>query len=108
MFGVHVAAVVDAASRYDDHVAVFSYEEIVIDDVVQAALLHDHGDMDALIFRAGLNVDIDSGSVFLGDNLDVGGVLAPCQLAVASDVVGALRDGVEVRYFHEDPLLDLV
>ncbi len=39
---------------------------------------------------------------------DETGVGTPCQLSVASNIKGALRNRVEVCHFHENSLLDLV
>ena len=108
MLGIHAAAVADAASRDDDDVTVLAYVEIVIDDVVEAALTQDDGNMNALVLCAGLDVDIDARTVLFGYDLDIGGACASCQLAVASYIKCALRNSVEVCHFHEDPLLDLV
>ena len=108
MLGIHTAAVADAASRDDDDVAVLAYVEIVIDDVVEAALTKDNRNMNALVLCAGFDVDIDARTVLFGYDLDISGACASRQLTVASYIKCALRNSVEVCHFHEDPLLDLV
>ena len=90
VFGVHAAAVADAAAGDDDHVAVLTYIEVVVNYVVQAALAHDDGDMNALVPGAGLDTDINSGAVLFGDDLDVGRARASGELSVASDIKGSL------------------
>ena len=107
MGGVLVAAVGDAAARDDDHVAVVAHKEVVVHDLLQAALGKHHGDMDALVFRAGLDADVDAGLVGLGADLNVGGGVAARRLAVCADVVGALRHLVQVGDLSQQLLLDL-
>ena len=108
VLGILVPAVVDAAAGHDDHVSALADEEVVVDDLFQAALGHDHRDMDALVLRSGFDPDLQAAHVLLGDDLDVGGGLPPRGRAVGADVVGAFRHLVKVGHLPQQPLLDLV
>ena len=93
------AAVVDAAAGDDGDVAVFADVEIVVDEILEAALLHDDWDVHGFVDGAILNVDLDALAFLLGNDLDIGGGAAAGCLAVGADVVGADGEGVEVGDF---------
>ncbi|MBQ3928272.1 MAG: SufD family Fe-S cluster assembly protein, partial [Clostridia bacterium] len=61
VLGVLVAAVVDTAARHDHHVGVPADVEIVVYGLLQAGLSQDHGDVNAFVFGARLDADIDAG-----------------------------------------------
>ena len=103
---VATAAVVDAAARDDGHVGAFADVEIVVHKVCQAGLADDDRDVHALIFGAGLDVDVDAGLIVLADDVDVGGGVAGLQLAVGADVVGADRQRVEFGDLVQQFLFD--
>ena len=68
---------VDAAARNDDHIGVFTNLEVIVDQVLKAGLADDHGNVDAFIPGAGGDDDIDTGLIGLGDDIDMGGGIAP-------------------------------
>ena len=73
VLGLLVASVVDAAASHDDHVAVGADVEVIVDQLVQAGLGDDDGNVDGLVLGAVFNINVDAGlfGVFLGDDLDV-------------------------------------
>ena len=82
------AAVVDAAAGHDGHVAVVPHEKVVIDQIGQAALAEDHGDVDRLVLGARLDDDVNAVLVGLGHDVDVGGGVPAGLFAVGPDVIG--------------------
>ena len=101
-----VRIVVDAAAGDDLDIAILADIEVVVHRLLQAALGEHHGDVHALVFGAGLHMDVDAAAVCLGDDLDVGGAAAACKLAVGPEVVGALGHGVEIGDLLDEALLD--
>ena len=63
--GVLTAAVGYAAAGDNDHVAVLADEKVVVDRLLKAAFAEYHGDMDALVDGAVLDVYVDTGDVGL-------------------------------------------
>ena len=108
MLGVLVAAVVNAAAGHDDHVRVPAHIEVVVDGLLQTGLGQHHGDVDALVFRAGLDVNVDAGDLLLGDDLDVGCGSPSGGVAVGANVIGTLRHFVKVRDLPQKSELDFV
>ena len=94
--GLLRAAVVDAAAGDDGHIAVLADEKVVVDHILETGLGNNDRDVHALVFRAGSNVDVDAGLVFLRDDVDVRGRVAAGELAVGADIIGTLGDAVEV------------
>ncbi len=82
VLGFFCAGVVNTAAGHDDYVGIFPDVKIVVNSFRQAALAEHHRDVDALIFGAGLDVNINAGLVLLGFNLDVGGAAAAGAFAV--------------------------
>ena len=73
---VVAAAVVDSAARYDFHVRVFAYIEVVINLLLKTALGHNDGDMNAFVFCTFLYSYINSADLCFGSNGDISGGLA--------------------------------
>ena len=69
--GLLRAAVVDAAAGNDGHIAVLADVKVIVDHVLEAGLGNDDRDVHALVFRAGGDVNVDAGLVFLRDDVDV-------------------------------------
>ena len=101
VLAVLAAAVGYAAAGYYRHVTVGAYVEVVINEVLEAALLDNDGYVHALVLGAGLYEYVDAGLVLFGDDVYVGRRAAPGQLAVGADVVSALRHTVQVGYLGE-------
>ena len=99
VLGVGVAAVVDAAARHDEHVRALADMEIIVHQLCEPALGHDHRDVHAFVLCPGLYIDIQPGAALLRDDVDVRGALASRGLAVGADIVGALRNIVKVCDF---------
>ena len=75
-----LACVVDTAACNDDNVAVFANVEIVVNKLFKTCLSDENGNVYALLLCAGLDVDVNTGQVFLLFDDDVlAGVLA-CKL----------------------------
>ena len=74
--GLLRAAVVDAAAGDDGHIAVLADVKVIVDHVLEAGLGNDDRDVHALVFRAGGDVNVDAGLVFLRDDVDVRGRVA--------------------------------
>ena len=108
MAGLLRAAVVDAAAGDDGHIAVLTDVKVIVDHVLEAGLGNDDRDVHALVFRAGGNVDVNAGLVFLRDDVDVRGRIAPGELAVGADVIGTLGDAVEVGDLFEQFFLNRI
>ena len=89
VLGGVAAAVVDAAARDNLCRCALADIEVVIDQIVQAALGEHDGDMDALEGRVRGDVDVDAGLVGLRRNLDVLGAAALDALAVGAEVESA-------------------
>ena len=106
VLAVLAAAVVDAAAGHDDHVRVLADIEVVVHRLLQAALGEHHGDVHALVFGAGLHMDVDAAAVCLGDDLNVGSAAAARKLAVGPEVIGALGHAVQIRDLLDKALLD--
>ena len=61
--GSDAIVVMDAATGYDYHVAVFPDIKIVVYRFLDAAVAQHHRDVDAFFFRAGLYADVDAAYV---------------------------------------------
>ncbi len=106
VLAVGVAGVVDAAPRNDGDIAVGSDVEVVVDQLLDARLREDDGDVQALILGAGLDVDVDAGYILLLDDLNVLGGVLTLQLSVDAEGIGALGHFVEVSHLGQQLLLD--
>ena len=98
----------DAAAGDDGHIAVLTDVKVIVDHVLEAGLGNDDRDVHALVFRAGGNVDVNAGLVFLRDDVDVRGRIAPGELAVGADVIGTLGDAVDVGDLFEQFFLNRI
>ena len=96
----------DAAAGHDGHVAVIPHEKVVIDQIGQAALAEDHGDVDRLVLGARLDDDVNAVLVGLGHDVDVGGGVPARLFAVGPDVIGPLGDGVQLGHLLQEVLLN--
>ena len=76
------AAVVDTAPRHDRDVAVLTDVKVVVNKLFDTRLREQNGDMQTLVFRAGLHVNVDALLVGLCHDLDVFGVVLAKELAV--------------------------
>ena len=108
MLGILVSAVVDSAPCDNHHVGAFADEEIVVDDLLQAAFRHHYRDVYTLIFGSGPDPDLQSADILFGCDLDVCGGAASRGLAVGPDIVSAFRHFMQVRHFQQQPFLNLV
>ena len=108
MLGILGSAVVNTAACHDDNIAVLSDEKVVVDDFLEAALVQDDGNMDAFVFGARLDLDVDTGAILLGDDINVRGGIADGEFAVRTDIDGTFRHLVEVGDFHQQSFLDLI
>ena len=107
MLGILVSTVVDAAPRHDDHVRVISYIKIIVHHLRQAALAEYHRDMHALTLCPCLDVNINPLlSLFLGNDLNVGGIHPSGHLPVCPDIVRSRGNLVEVRHLLQKPHLN--
>ena len=82
--------------------------ELIVDNFLEPALAHDDGDVDTLVFGAGLDLDVDAGTVLLGDDIDIGSGVAHGGLAVSTDIESTFGHGVQVGDLLEQPLLYLI
>ena len=89
----------NAAARNDDHSGVFANIEVIVDQVLETGLADHHGDVDAFIPGAGGDDDINAGFIGFGDDIDVGGGIAPGGGAVGADIVGPDGQAIEVSDF---------
>ena len=106
VLGIAAAAVVDAAAGNDGDIGALPDVEVVVDQILQAGLAEDNGNVYALVLGERADKDIDAGLVLLGHNINVGGGVASGQLAVGADVVSADRQAVEVGDLPQQVLLD--
>ena len=84
------AGVVDAAAGDDVHVAVVAHIEVVIDQLAEAAVADDDGDVAFLTLGAGLDADVNAGlSVAAGIDSNVLGGLTGLAAGVLADIEGA-------------------
>ena len=93
------AAVVDAAAGDDGDVAVFADVEIVVDEILEAALLHDDWDVHGFVDGAVLDMDLDALALLLWNDLDVGSRTAAGSLAIGADIISPDWECVEVSDF---------
>jgi hypothetical protein len=82
MTGFLAAAVGDAATGDNRHVAVFSHIKVIVDQILDAGLCNDDRDMDRLIDGVVFDNDIDSGLIFLRHDIDVGSGISACKFSV--------------------------
>ena len=54
--------------------------------------------MDALVLRSRLDMDVNAASVLLGYNVNIRCGIPLCRLSVCPDILGAFRNGVEIRH----------
>ena len=54
--------------------------------------------MHAFLLGTRLNMNVNSGTVLLGHDLDIGAVDTVCQFAIGTDVISSLRHFMEVCY----------
>ena len=84
------AGVVDAAAGDNVHVAVVAHVEVVIDQLTEAAVADDDGDVAFLTLGAGLDADVNAGlSVAAGIDSNVLGGLTGLAAGVLADIEGA-------------------
>ena len=92
MLRILYAAVVDAAPGHNRHVAVFPDIEVVVYRLLQAALREDHRDMDAFPHGAGLDVDVDSAAVLLGEDVNVRRGIPAGKSSIGPEIIRSHRD----------------
>lgn len=98
MLCVVVAFVVDAASCNNFHIGIFADLECVIDGFFQA-LGKNYRNMDVFVFCIRLDDDINARFVCLRDDIDIFRNMAFDALAVFANVIGALRERVDIGNF---------
>ena len=96
-----VAAVVDAAARYNAYVAVFTDKEIVVDHLLHAGPGDNDGDMTGFTHGAVFDADVDTGFVLLAGDLNMLCGLAAVTAAVLADVKGPHGLAGQVRDFFQ-------
>ena len=99
---------VDAAARDDDHIGIFTNIEVIIDQILKAGLADDHGNVDAFIFGAGGDDNINAGFIGFGDNIDMRGSIASGRGTVGTDIVGPDGQAIEVSDLFQQSFLDFV
>ena len=102
------SAVMDAAARDNRHIRALPDIKIVVNDLGKPALTDNNGDMDALVFGAGPNDDINSGLVRLGDDIDMLRRRAAGRIPICANVVSAGRNAVQICDFPEQIFLNFV
>jgi hypothetical protein len=108
VLGILHAAIVDAAPGHDHHIAVFPDIKVVIYRFGQAGLAEHHGNMNAFVFRAGADADIQTAHVRFRRDLDVFRAAAALAFPIDAEIIGSLRHTVQLDQFFQHSLLDLV
>ena len=108
VLSVVLAAVVDTAARDDDHVAVVADIKIVVDGLFYSRRADYNGDMHAFALGVGLDEYIDAGQAFLCHDVDVVGGVSAGKLRIDAEVVRARGGVVDVGYFSQKLLADIV
>jgi hypothetical protein len=87
-----------AAARHDLHVAVVAHVKVVVDQLAQAGLADDDGDVAFLTLGAGLDADVNAGlSVAAGIDSDVLGGLTGLAAGVLADLTGKPVGAFNIR-----------
>ena len=79
----------DAAAGNDADIRALADMEIVINDLLNAILRNQRGDMHILMLRKGLYINIQTRAVGLGYNINIFRGLPAFALAVIADIEGA-------------------
>ena len=108
MLACLVPAIVNTAACHNRDIAVLANVKIIVHQLFESCLGHEYGDMHALLFGAGLDKNVDSRFILLGDDLDVFCGLSSCRFAVCADVVGACGHFMQSRHLHQQCFLNLI
>ena len=107
MVGFFVALVVDAAACHDQYVAVVANVEIVVDHLRDPCFRDDHGNVDGLVLRAVLHINVDAGFVRFRFDGDIFRVLPSRKLTVLADIVCAFGNTVQIGDLFEQSPADV-
>ena len=102
------ADIVNAAAGNDQNIGVLADIEIVVNKIRHARFGQKYRDIDALVFGAGLDIDVDAGVVRFGHDFNVLGTAATGCLTVGTDIIGSLGNGLQVGDFPQKIFLHLV
>ena len=91
--------VVNAASGNDDYIAVFTDMKVIVDRFPVSGGTDDYRNMHALVHCSGLDININARSVGLALNGNIGRLPPALGLSVDPDIVGALRNPVQIGNF---------
>ena len=92
------AGTMDPAACNDDNIGIFTDIKVIVDKVLQPCLADDHGNVDAFVFCAGSDDNINTGFIGFGDDIDVRSSVAAGSGAVGTDIIGADRQTIKVCY----------
>jgi len=99
---VFTARVVNTTACNNHDVRVFANVEIVVNDLLQARLADDDGDMHTLVFCVRFDININPRfAVRLGDDIDVFRRFSAVQFSVTTDIIRALGGAVQIGYFRQ-------
>ena len=104
---VHAAAVVNTTSCNNHYIRPFADIEIVVNDFRIPSLGNNHGNMHALIFRAGLDDNVNPFlSVRFRHDIDIRRRVSARLFTVCANVERTLGSSVQVGYLHKQIFLN--
>ena len=93
---VAVSRVVNTAARDDGDVTVLSDVEIVVNDLLQSRLRKQDGNMEALVLRPRLDINIDSRLVLFFYDGNILGIVLSVKISVDAQRIRPLRNVVQI------------
>ena len=87
MFGILLAAVIDTAACYDQHITVVTHVEIVVYSLLDTTLAENHRNVNTLMFRARFDIDIDAADIFLRYDIYIRCSVTLCCFTVRPDII---------------------
>ncbi len=103
-----VTAVVNAAACHNRDITVLSNMKVIVHQLFESRLCHQHRNMHTFLFGAGLDENINSRLVLFGDNLNMLCGLPACRFTVCADVVSACGHFMQPRHLHQQCFLKLI
>ena len=99
VFRILGTAVVDAAARDDQHIAVITHVKIIVDRLFDSTLAQHYRNMNTFVFCARSDENIDAADVLLRHDIHVCRGVSLRHFAVGADIVRAFRHPVKVSDF---------
>ena len=109
MLGILIATIVNTATCYNNHIAIITYIEIIIDGFLNTAFTKNNRNMHAFILGAILDADIYTAfAVGFGGNINISCGIPPSLFTINPEIIGSLWYTVQVSHLCQHMHLNIV